>query len=187
MILVIDNYDSFVETLARYVREAGHPTRVVRNDGLCADAIARLAPRGVLLSPGPYGPAEAGVCLDLPAALPATPMLGVCLGHLAIAEAYGSRTVRARTPMHGRASPVVHDGSDLFASVPSPFSAGRYHALVSDIEGTGLLPSAWSETGELMAFRHPSRPHLGVQFHPESILTPHGRTLLGNFLRLCAS
>lgn len=184
MILVIDNYDSFVETLARYVREAGHETQVVRNDRMTVEAIAgAMRPDAVILSPGPYGPDRAGVSRELPLALPETPILGVCLGHLAIAEAYGGKTVRARVPMHGRASSIRHEGDALFNCVPSPFEAGRYHALVAAIRGTNLVPTAWSEDGELMAFRHPERPHIGVQFHPESILTPAGRTMLGNFLQ----
>ncbi|NNU16478.1 aminodeoxychorismate/anthranilate synthase component II [Parvularcula sp. ZS-1/3] len=184
MILVIDNYDSFVETLARYVREAGHETEVVRNDRMAVEAIAQeMKPGAVILSPGPYAPDRAGVSRELPQALPETPILGVCLGHLAIAEAYGGKTVRARIPMHGRASGIRHEGDALFKDVPCPFEAGRYHALVAAIRGTELVPTAWSDDGELMAFRHPDRPHVGVQFHPESLLTPEGRTILGNFLQ----
>ena len=182
MILIIDNYDSFVETLARYVRELGLETHIVRNDALTADDIRELSPRAVILSPGPYGPAEAGVCKALPLALPGTPILGVCLGHLAIAEAYGGATIPARTPRHGQASAIRHEGDALFRGLTNPFDAGRYHALVSSIRGTNLIPIAWSDDGELMAFRHASCPHVGVQFHPESILTPQGRLLLSNFL-----
>ncbi|GGY55483.1 anthranilate synthase component II [Parvularcula lutaonensis] len=185
MILIIDNYDSFVETLARYVREAGFATDVVRNDQLTVEDVAEIAPGGMILSPGPYTPAEAGICRALPPAFPDTPILGVCLGHLAIAEAYGGRTVRARTPMHGRPSAISHTGDPLFAGLANPFQAGRYHALVSDIADTDLRETARSEDDELMAFRHNARPHVGVQFHPESILTPEGRRLLGNFLELC--
>ncbi|MEO1041112.1 MAG: aminodeoxychorismate/anthranilate synthase component II [Pseudomonadota bacterium] len=184
MILIIDNYDSFVETLARYVREAGYKTQVVRHDDLSTEEIAALDPQGVVLSPGPYTPDEAGVCRSLPCVLPRTPILGVCLGHLAIAEAYGGATVPARTPIHGRATAVTHDGSALFADVPCPFDAGRYHALIADITATDLIPSAWSETEELMAFRHPASPHLGVQFHPESLLTEGGRSIMENFLAM---
>ena len=183
MILIIDNYDSFVETLARYVREAGFETRVVRNDAISVEDAKSLSPRGVILSPGPYGPAEAGCSKDLPLALHQTPILGVCLGHLAIAEAYGGKTVPARQPMHGQASAIRHEGDRLFEGLSNPFDAGRYHALVASIEGTDLVPTAWSEDGELMAFRHPTRPHVGVQFHPESILTPSGRKLLSNVLK----
>jgi anthranilate synthase/aminodeoxychorismate synthase-like glutamine amidotransferase len=182
VILVIDNQDSFVETLARYVREAGHETKLIRYDALRARDAAAMKPRGVILSPGPYTPAEAPLCTELPQALPETPVLGVCLGHLAIAESYGGRTVPARKPVHGEASLVRHEDDLLFSGLPNPFAAGRYHALAAQIRSTPLLPTAWSEDGELMAFRHESRPHRGVQFHPESVLTPEGRRLLQNFL-----
>ncbi|MEE4208319.1 MAG: aminodeoxychorismate/anthranilate synthase component II [Parvularcula sp.] len=184
MIAVIDNYDSFVETLARYLREIGVPTRLFRNDAISAEELSAMGPSGLVLSPGPYGPAEAGLSANAATAFPELPILGVCLGHLAIAESYGGRTVRAKTPMHGRASEITHDESGLFEGLPSPFAAGRYHALVSDITGTELQPTAWSEDGELMAFRHPARPHFGVQFHPESILTPRGRRILENFVQV---
>ena len=184
MILIVDNYDSFVETLARYVRESGSPTKVVRNDALSLDEIHALGADGVVLSPGPYTPKEAGVCRDLPLVLPRVPILGVCLGHLAIAEAYGGRTVPAHVPIHGRATPVTHDGSSLFRGVANPFAAGRYHALIADVTGTDLIATAWSETRELMAFRHPRNPHVGVQFHPESLLTEAGRMIIENFLTM---
>lgn len=182
MILVIDHYDSFVETLARYLREAGRETRVVRHDALSTDEAVAMRPEAVVLSPGPYGPAETRVSMSLPEAMPATPILGVCLGHLVIAEVYGGRTVRARTPIHGRATAMRHEGDPLFRGVPEQFAAGRYHALVAQVRGTPLRPTAWSADGELMAFRHRRRPHIGVQFHPESVLTPHGRRMLANFL-----
>jgi anthranilate synthase component 2/para-aminobenzoate synthetase component 2 len=182
MIVIIDNEDSFVETLARYVREAGHETRILPQAATCVADVEALSPRGVILSPGPYAPAQAPLCLALPKAMPHLPILGVCLGHLAIAEAYGGRTVGAAEPVHGRASHVRHEGDRLFSGLPNPFAAGRYHALVAHVRGTVLQPTAWSEDGELMAFRHPGRPHYGVQFHPESVLTLDGRTLLGNFL-----
>ena len=184
MILVIDNYDSFVETLARYVREAGYETRVVRNDDLSSEDIVELSPDAIMLSPGPYTPGRAGVSKQLPGVLPQTPILGVCLGHLAIAEAYGGETVGAAEPIHGRATMIRHQGSGLFKGVPEAFEAGRYHALLASIRNTILRPTAWSDDGELMAFEHPSRPHYGVQFHPESVLTPHGRLMLSNFLGL---
>jgi anthranilate synthase component 2/para-aminobenzoate synthetase component 2 len=184
MIVVIDNYDSFVETLARYLRELGQETMVVRNDAMTAGELSAVGPSGIVISPGPYGPERAGVSRALPEVLPETPILGVCLGHLAIAESYGGTTRRAGTPVHGRASAIRHDGSRLFAGLPSPFPAGRYHALVTDIDGTVLLPTAFSDDGELMAFAHPERPHFGVQFHPESVLTPRGRRLLQNFLEV---
>lgn len=184
MILIVDNYDSFVETLARYVREAGYETVIVRNDAYAPGDIAAMHAQAVILSPGPYGPGEAGVCRALPDLLRGTPLLGVCLGHLAIAEAYGGRTVPSPTPVHGRATPVRHDGDPLFKGVPSPFEAGRYHALASDITSTDLQPTAWAGDETLMALRHPDRPHRGVQFHPESVLTLHGRTIIGNFLKM---
>jgi len=185
MILIIDNYDSFVETLARYVREAGRETLVVRNDAMSCQEIVQHRPDGIILSPGPYGPREAGVSRDLPMHLPDTPQLGVCLGHLAIAEGYGGRTVAAKTPVHGRTTPMRHQGGELFQGVPDVFEAARYHSLLADIADTELQANAWSEEGELMAFYHLSRPHFGVQFHPESVLTNHGRMMIENFLRLC--
>ncbi|MEM7741803.1 MAG: aminodeoxychorismate/anthranilate synthase component II [Pseudomonadota bacterium] len=184
MILILDNYDSFVETLARYVREAGYATQVVRNDALSTEDIVAVHPAGIVLSPGPYTPSQAGVCRSVPRALPNTPVLGVCLGHLAIAEAYGGSTIPADTPIHGQTSAVRHDGSPLFDGVPSPFRAGRYHALIADIATTKLVACAWSEGGELMAFRHLINPHIGVQFHPESLLTEGGRSIMGNFLSM---
>ena len=185
MILIIDNYDSFVETLARYVREAGHATKVVRNDALSVEEIVALAPRGIIISPGPYGPAAAGVSRHLPGALPDTPQLGVCLGHLAIAEAYGGKTIAAREPVHGRATPMQHESGGLFQGVPNRFDAARYHALLADIAGTDLVPDVWSEGGELMSFHHPEHPHFGVQFHPESVLTKDGRTIIVNYVEHC--
>ncbi|MEM1379579.1 MAG: aminodeoxychorismate/anthranilate synthase component II [Pseudomonadota bacterium] len=182
MIIIVDNYDSFVETLARYVREAGHATRTIKNDVLTTDEIASLSPEAIILSPGPYTPREAGVCVALPSALPHTPILGVCLGHLAIAEAYGGKTRRTQTALHGQASPIEHNERGIFRGLPNPFEAGRYHALAADISGTVLHETAVADDGTLMAFEHPERPHFGVQFHPESVLTPCGRALLGNFL-----
>ncbi|MEL6366148.1 MAG: aminodeoxychorismate/anthranilate synthase component II [Pseudomonadota bacterium] len=184
MILVLDAYDSFVETLARYLREAGRETHVERADARSAEGFLALRPEAVVLSPGPRRPAEAGAMVELVRRAPAVlPVFGVCLGHLAIAEAFGGRTVRAPEPMHGRASDATHDGDALFAGVPSPFRAGRYHALAAEPPGDGsLVPIAWGGAGEVMALRHRSRPVVGVQFHPESILTPDGRRILSNFL-----
>jgi anthranilate synthase/aminodeoxychorismate synthase-like glutamine amidotransferase len=186
MILVVDCQDSFVETLARYVREAGFETLLRSHDRLSLNDVEALAPRGVILSPGPYTPAEAPLAKALPLRFPGLPILGVCLGHLAIAEAYGGVTKRAALPVHGRATGLRHEGGALFEGVPARFQAGRYHALVSDIQGTELVPTALSAEGELMAFRHKERPHFGVQFHPESVLTPDGRTMLRNFLQRTA-
>jgi anthranilate synthase/aminodeoxychorismate synthase-like glutamine amidotransferase len=184
MIVVVDNYDSFVHNLARYFREEGAETRVIRNDAASAEAIIATAPAGVVLSPGPKTPAEAGVCLDLLASLPATtPLLGVCLGHQCLVEAFGGRTLRAERPLHGEASSVRHDGKGLFEGVPSPMAAGRYHSLISLLgEARDLVPCAWSEEGELMAVRRNGAPWFGVQFHPESLLTPDGRALIRNFI-----
>ncbi len=184
MILVIDNYDSFVQNLARYLRLEGVETCVIRNDALDADEALARRPAGVVLSPGPKTPREAGVCGPLLARLPAdTPMLGVCLGHQCLVERFGGRTVRARRPLHGEASDIRHDGSGLFEGVASPMAAGRYHSLVSVLgDDDALVPCAWSAEGEIMAVRHRARPWFGVQFHPESVLTPDGRRLVRNFL-----
>lgn len=187
MILIIDNYDSFVHTLARYIREAGAETTVLRHDALSAAAFVALGPRAVVLSPGPRTPREAGVCLELLSVLPRTiPMLGVCLGCQALSEAFGGRTLRARRPLHGEASLIRHDGSGVLAGVSSPIEAGRYHSLIADIPECGpLIANAWSEEGEIMGLRHIEAPWHGVQFHPESVLTPAGRTIIANFLALC--
>ncbi|MEE2690493.1 MAG: aminodeoxychorismate/anthranilate synthase component II [Pseudomonadota bacterium] len=184
MILVIDNYDSFVHNLARYAREAGAQTLVVRNDAASADELLRLNPSGIILSPGPRAPQEAGVCLDLIAALPLeTPLFGVCLGHQCLVVAFGGRTLRAKRPLHGEASAVRHDGTGLFEGLPSPILVGRYHSLISELSDDGPLAAcAWSEERELMGVRHKSRPLFGVQFHPESLLTPDGRAIVGAFL-----
>ncbi|MEO1014724.1 MAG: aminodeoxychorismate/anthranilate synthase component II [Pseudomonadota bacterium] len=191
MIVIIDNYDSFVHNLARYVREEGGAVRVLRNDvATTADALDEKT-RGVILSPGPDGPAEAGVCgaiLDsLSERRPDLPVFGVCLGHQCLVEADGGETVRALKPLHGEASFIWHDGEGVFTGAPSPMSAGRYHSLASRLPetGGGLVPCAWSEEGELMGVRHRLRPLHGVQFHPESLLTPHGRVIIRNFLSLC--
>ncbi len=187
MILIIDNYDSFVHNLARYVREAGADARVLRNDaatvGTCLDA----APRGVILSPGPKTPRDAGICLELIAALPVeTPLLGVCLGHQCLAEAFGGETVRADAPLHGEASTIRHNGAGLFEGVPSPMPAGRYHSLIAKPgAGAPLIETAWTEDRTVMGLSHKIRPWHGVQFHPESVLTPHGRTIIANFLSMC--
>ncbi|MDZ7629617.1 MAG: aminodeoxychorismate/anthranilate synthase component II [Parvularculaceae bacterium] len=184
MILIVDNYDSFVHNLARYVREAGFATQVVRNDVMSAGDMLSLQPDAVIVSPGPNAPAEAGVSLRLIDMLPEeTPFLGVCLGHQCLIEAFGGRTRRAKEPLHGEASVIRHDGSDLFNAIPNPFLAGRYHSLVGDLgAASDLIASAWSDADEVMAVRRRSAPWYGVQFHPESILTPDGRTLISNFL-----
>ena len=186
VILIIDNYDSFVHNLARYVREAGRETLVLRNDAGRAEDLLQASPEAVIISPGPKAPAEAGVSLEILRQLSrATPLLGVCLGHQCLVEAFGGRTVRAREPLHGEASFIRHDGSGVFAGVENPMRAGRYHSLVSEIAPGGpLLACAHSELGELMAVRHARAPWHGVQFHPESLLTPSGRAIIVNFLNL---
>ncbi|MXP25282.1 aminodeoxychorismate/anthranilate synthase component II [Altererythrobacter indicus] len=192
MILVIDNYDSFTWNLVHYLMELGAEVKVVRNDAITAgEAIASDA-EGFLISPGPCTPTEAGISLDLVAACAAAkrPLLGVCLGHQAIGQYFGG-TVKQGGLMHGKTSPVTHDGSGLFKGLPSPFTATRYHSLiVEDIPDT-LIVNGTSETPGLdgtcaMGFRHQSLPIHGVQFHPESIATEHGHDLLRNFLDICA-
>ncbi len=186
MILLIDNYDSFVHNLARYVGELGHERRVVRNDAISVEAAMAMRPEAIILSPGPRGPAEAGISVALveAAAKAQLPLLGVCLGHQAIAAAFGG-TIRRSPPVHGKPALILHDGTGLFARVPSPFAAARYHSLVADLaEGGPLRATAQSEDGVLMALAHESLPIFGVQFHPESVLTEHGHLLLSNFLAL---
>ena len=189
MILLIDNYDSFVHNLARHFRLLGRRTRVVRNDAISVKQVRRLAPEAVVISPGPCTPVEAGVSLNLVRELyHELPILGICLGHQAIVAALGGVVSRADRPVHGRASAVRHDGQGVFAGLPSPMRCGRYHSLIAP-EATlpsGLVGAAWSDDGALMAVRHESRPLVGLQFHPESILTEHGLALLGNFVRIAS-
>ena len=187
MILVVDNYDSFTWNLVHYLAELGAETRVVRNDALGVDEALGLAPEAVLLSPGPCAPDQAGICLELIARAPAAlPILGVCLGHQAIGQAFGGTVVRARTLMHGKTSPIRHAGRGVFAGLPDPFTATRYHSLAvaRDDLPAELEVTAWTEDGEIMGLAHRSRPIHGVQFHPESIATEHGHDLLANFLDL---
>ena len=189
-ILVIDNYDSFTFNLVHYVMELGAKVEVVRNDALsAADALA-MGAKGILLSPGPCTPNEAGICLELIAACAEAqmPLLGVCLGHQAIGQHFGGKVVRGGL-MHGKTSPVTHDGTGLFAGLPSPYTATRYHSLIVEDIPACLVVNATSETPGLdgtavMGFRHVTLPIHGVQFHPESIATEHGHALLANFLRI---
>ena len=189
MILVIDNYDSFTYNLVHYLSELGAETRVYRNDDLSAAAAIALKPDAVLLSPGPCTPDDAGICLDLLRQAPESlPILGVCLGHQSIGQAFGGRIVRAKALMHGKTSAIQHSGKGLFRDLPDPFTATRYHSLAVD---GGSLPdvleiTAWTDDGEIMGLQHRSRPIHGVQFHPESIATEGGHKLLGNFLELAA-
>ncbi|MGH6763175.1 MAG: anthranilate synthase component II [Phyllobacterium sp.] len=188
MILIIDNYDSFVFTVARYFVELGQDTRVVRNDLISPVQVASLAPSAIVLSPGPCGPKEAGQSLDIIRSLSGRiPILGICLGHQCIGEAFGGVVTRAKEPMHGRASAILHDGSGLFEGLDNPFRAARYHSLIIDGQSLTALPlriTARSEQGEVMAVAHNSHLTYGVQFHPESVLTETGYDLLSNFIRL---
>lgn len=185
MILIIDNYDSFVFNLARYVRELGCTEKTVRNDALTLTEAQELSPEGIILSPGPGRPEEAGICVSLFGAFPETPVLGICLGHQCLGAAYDRATIRAKEPVHGRASDIFHQGHDLFDGLPSPLVAGRYHSLIVEDRHEGQLRvQARSSGHEIMAMRHVSYPHFGVQFHPESLLTPHGKKLISNFLTL---
>ena len=185
MILVIDNYDSFVHNLARYIRELGWSTEVVRCDALSIDEIAAMEPSHIVISPGPCTPNEAGVSVPLVRRLgPTIPILGVCLGHQCIGQAFGGQIVRARRPMHGMASRIAHDGEGVFAGLPDPLHAGRYHSLVVESAELPdeLVVTARSDEGEIMALRHREHRNVGLQFHPESVLTAHGHDLLRGFL-----
>ena len=195
MLLVLDNYDSFTFNLVQYLGElaAEHPLaadlRVERNDALTLEQIRALEPAAILISPGPGDPDQSGVCLEVLRELsPSVPTLGVCLGHQSIAQVYGGRVVRARELMHGKTSPVLHQGQGVFAGLPNPLTATRYHSLIAERESLPdcLEITAWLEDGTIMGLRHRAYPHLqGVQFHPESVLTQAGHALLANFLR-CA-
>ena len=185
MILVIDNYDSFVHNLARYVRELGWATEVVRNDAIDLDWIADRRPSHIVISPGPCTPNEAGISIALIERFgPTMPILGVCLGHQCIGQAFGGKVVRAQRPMHGKTSLIRHDGGGIFDGLPNPLRATRYHSLVvaKDQLSADLAISAESEEGEIMALRHRRFPIVGLQFHPEAVLTERGYDLLRNFL-----
>ncbi len=187
MILLIDNYDSFVFNLARYFERLGQETHVVRNDATDAAQIDRLSPQAIVISPGPCTPKEAGCSVEVVQTLHhRIPILGVCLGHQAIGAAFGGQVVRALEPMHGRVSEVFHRQQSVFAGLPSPLTACRYHALM--LEANSLPPAlqttAWTSDGTMMGLAHRHFPTVGVQFHPESILTDVGYALLANFLRL---
>lgn len=187
MILLIDNYDSFVFNLARYFRELGQEVSVVRNDQITVAEVAAMQPAAIVLSPGPCTPAEAGIGVEVVKALgPQIPMLGVCLGHQTIAQALGGNVIRATEPVHGRTSLVEHEAKRLFAGLPNPLTATRYHSLiVPEVTLPDCLrPTARTRGGILMAFEHTSWPTFGVQFHPESVLTIGGHRLLQNFLDL---
>ena len=185
-ILVIDNYDSFTWNLVHYLMELGAEVQVVRNDAISAGQALSSGAKGFLISPGPCTPNEAGISLDLVAACAEAkaPLLGVCLGHQSIGQHFGGKVVRGGL-MHGKVSPVSHDGTGVFAGLPSPFIATRYHSLVVEDIPETLLVNATSDDAHVMGFRHASLPIHGVQFHPESIATEHGHDLLANFLRVC--
>jgi anthranilate synthase component 2 len=191
MILVVDNYDSFTWNLVQYLGELGAEIRVVRNDEASVEEIHALQPQRVVLSPGPCTPREAGVSVELIRSLgPTTPLLGVCLGHQAIGEAFGGRTVRAARTMHGKVGSIRHTGEGLFRGLPDPLTVTRYHSLVTDPEALPpeLMVTAWSDSPdvhrEIQGLRHASFPIWGVQFHPESLFSEGGKTLLANFLAL---
>ncbi len=187
MILVIDNYDSFTYNLVHYLAELGARMVVRRNDKISADEAWAMKPDALLLSPGPCTPNEAGVCLELLATAPETmPILGVCLGHQAIAQAFGGKVTRAKTIMHGKTSPVHNDGTGVFTGLPDPVTATRYHSLATPREflPETLVVNAWTADDEVMGLRHAARPIHGVQFHPESIATEGGHAMLANFLRV---
>jgi anthranilate synthase component 2 len=185
MILLLDNYDSFVYNLARYVRELGETPIVRRHDAVTVDEVAAMAPSHIIISPGPRAPADAGISTEVVRRLgPTVPILGVCLGHQCIGAAYGGEIVRAGRPMHGKTSWIHHGGTGIFQGLPDPFRATRYHSLV--IAPASVPPEleviATSEDGEIMAVRHASHPVYGLQFHPESVLTEHGYRLIDHFL-----
>ena len=185
MLLMLDNYDSFTWNLVQYLAELGASVRVVRNDAITLDEVEALQPERIVISPGPCTPNEAGISVPLIRRFAGKiPLLGVCLGHQAIGQAFGGRIIRAQRVMHGKLSSIVHDGRGVFRGIPSPFSATRYHSLA--IERSSLPPvldvTATSEDGEIMGVRHREFAVEGVQFHPEAILTEHGKKLLANFL-----
>ncbi|GAB4321939.1 MAG: aminodeoxychorismate/anthranilate synthase component II [Candidatus Sumerlaeia bacterium] len=187
MLLIIDNYDSFTYNLVQYLGELGAEATVFRNDRITIDEIRRMAPARIVLSPGPCTPREAGICNDVIRAFgPSTPILGVCLGHQCMGHVYGGRVVRAPAVMHGKTSPIHHDSTGVFAGLPSPFEATRYHSLIVERPTLPdcLIVNAWTDDGIIMGLRHREHPVHGVQFHPESILTKEGKMLLRNFLDL---
>ncbi len=190
MILVIDNYDSFTYNLVHYLAELGAETKVYRNDALTVQDALAMAPQAILLSPGPCAPDQAGICLPLLRGAPEDmPILGVCLGHQAIGQAYGGDVIRAKTLMHGKTSLIHHNNVGIFKDLPNPFTATRYHSLAVKKETLPpeLEVTAWTEDGEIMGVQHKTRPIHGVQFHPESIATEGGHQLLANFLELAGA
>ncbi len=186
MILIIDNYDSFVYNIARYVEELGEQVSVVRNDEV---DVARIEARAIIISPGPCTPHEAGRSMDVIKKYSGKlPILGVCLGHQAIGQVFGGTVTRAKRPLHGEASEIIHQGRGVFEGLPNRFLAARYHSLIvtDEDKASELEVTARSEHGEIMGLQHRAHPTFGVQFHPESILTEHGHAMLGNFLKVAA-
>jgi para-aminobenzoate synthetase component II len=183
MILIIDNYDSFVFNVARYFEELGELVCVKRNDEIARDD---LKAKAIVISPGPCGPRQAGRSMEIVKSLSGQlPILGICLGHQVIGEVFGAQVVRAHQPMHGDSSEITHDSAGVFAGLPQRFSVGRYHSLiVEELQGTMLQETARSLDGEIMGLRHKEHPTYGVQFHPESIMTEHGYDMLRNFLKV---
>lgn len=188
MFLIIDNYDSFVHNLARYFELAGvEDYEIVRNNAITIKEIRAKAPSAIILSPGPCAPQQAGICIEAIKEFGAsTPILGVCLGHQAIGEAYGGKTIEAHEHIHGKAAQVKHDGKNLFEGVPSPLKVGRYHSLITELPKNSKLKTTATkeDDGMIMAMQHKTHPVYGVQFHPESILTEHGLEIIGNFVKL---
>ena len=191
MLLMIDNYDSFTYNVVQYLAELGAEVKVVRNDEITVDDIGRLQPERIVISPGPCTPDEAGISMPaIERFAPRLPVLGICLGHQSLGQVFGAKVVRARRVMHGKTSPIYHSGVGVFAGLPSPFVATRYHSLVVSRENlpASLEVTAWTQTedgalDEIMGLRHRESGAEGVQFHPESVLSEHGHALLGNFLR----
>jgi len=187
MILMIDNYDSFTYNLVQYLGQLGEEVAVRRNDAITLDEIEAMNPEAIFLSPGPCSPEQAGITIDVIRRFHrSVPLMGVCLGHQAIGQTFGGRVVRAGRIMHGKTSPILNDGRTIFLGLPSPFPAGRYHSLIVERETLPdcLEVSAETEEGEIMGFRHREWPVEGIQFHPESILTPSGKRIIRNFLQL---
>ncbi len=190
MLLVIDNYDSFTYNIVQYLEELGSSVLVRRNDKINLTEVRSLRPTAIVLSPGPCTPDQAGICLELVLeADQTTPVLGVCLGHQCIGQAFGAKVVRAPVLMHGKTSLVHHNGRDLYRGLPNPFTAARYHSLVVARSGfpEELEIAAWTETGDIMGIRHVHLPLFGVQFHPESIMTDVGKSFLGRFMDVCST
>lgn len=184
MIVLIDNYDSFTYNLVQVMRGQGADVRVFRNDAITVDEVEALQPAGVVISPGPCTPAEAGISVALIQRMSGkVPLLGVCLGHQSIGVAFGATVYHAKSIMHGKTSPVTHEDTPLYKGMANPFPAGRYHslAIIADTMPDCLIADAWTEDGEIMGLHHASHPTYGVQFHPESVLTPSGKRLLRNF------